>query len=171
MTDQKQSFLGTAALFSPDIPLPLKFLRNFLHLEEDDFQALLAELQQQGTLVVIPAGTLLPVDQHARLAREYPTDCSVIQALTQAVKEHLQTALSHHSKIAQLQAIQPLGPHLLTVIETAHSCDPGLVWPLQQLFGSYLMLIGKHAEACQQFDSALNIASALPTTSEPACTA
>ena len=168
MTDHRQSFLRVAVLFSPDIPLPLKFLRDYLHMAEDDFQALLADLQQQGILVMIPAGTLLPVEQHACLTQASPPDCAIIQALTQAVSEHLRTAISHHNKIAQLQAIQPLGPHLLPIIETAYGCDPGLVWPLQQLFGEYLMLIGKHAEACQQFDNALAIADALPTVSAPA---
>jgi tetratricopeptide (TPR) repeat protein len=168
MTDQKQSFLRVAALFSPDIPLPLKFLRNFLQLEEDAFVSLLSDLQNEGILVVIPAGTLLPIEQHARLRQEWPPDCTTIQTLTEAVSGHLRTILSHHSKFAQLQGIQPLGPHLLTVIEAASACDPGLVWPLQQLLGTYLTLIGKHDEACLMFDNALAIAYALPTTSEPA---
>lgn len=167
MVDPKQSFLCTAALFSPDIPLPLKFLQNFLHIGEDAFQSLLSDLQQEGMLTVIPAGTLLPVAQHARLMKQSPPDCTTIQPLTRAVTEHLRTALHHHSKFAQLQAIQPLGPHLVAIIEAASACDPCLVWTLQQLFGQYLMLIGKHAEACQQLDNALAIADALPVVANP----
>lgn len=156
-----QIVLHLAACCAPDIPLPKELLQQASGLSEADFNQTVKVLTASGQLLTVPSlGMFLPAE-HWQELRQQNQYREIHRQLFTAALEKAQSAMRHHTRLAQLSAMRAVGPHLLVIAELAEAEADAQAPQFWQVLAEYLQAVGKHSEAESCYRRALAVHAAL----------